>query len=79
MLTASCATQPIPAQPGPSPLKAVPCVEAPAIDYHAPKDSMDLLAFLAGNLADPHNVYDTPATVLAIRKANAARAAVCGP
>ena len=74
----SCATQQTPAQPGPSPIRAVPCVELPVIAFHAPIGEADLVAFLAGRLPDPGNVYDTPETVDAIRHFNAARNAVCG-
>lgn len=62
-----------------SAVKALPCTEQPAIAYHAPQNATELAALVAGTLPDPKNVYDTPNTILAIRKANAARGAICGP
>ena len=86
MLAQSCATLKIPAPPPApapvivsSPVKAVPCVELPVIRFHAPTNLPDTKAWLAGALPDPTNAYDTPGTVDAIRKLNAARGAVCGP
>lgn len=61
-----------------SAVKALPCTEVPVIPYHAPQNATELAALLAGRLPDPKNVYDTPATILAVRKTNAARNAVCG-
>lgn len=80
ILLLGCSTTPtIPAQPAGSPLKAVPCTEVPVIDYHAPKDAPSANAWIAGTLPDPQNRYDTPDTVIQVRRNNAARAAVCGP
>ncbi len=79
-LTACSTTQPMPApQRVASPAKAIPCVEAPIIRFHAPANAAEVGAWLAGKLPDPSNVYDTPETVAAVRRANAARAAVCSP
>lgn len=80
MLTACSTTQPTPALPSPnSPIKAVPCTELPVLAYHAPDTAEGIREWLAGALPDPQNAYDTPSTVAAVRRANAARSAVCGP
>ena len=81
MILAACSTtRQIEALPSPSsPVKAVPCVEVPAIPYHAPQNATELTALLDGTLPDPKNVYDTPSTITAIRRANAAINAVCQP
>ena len=80
MLVACSTTPPTAALQSPnSPVRAVPCVEVPVIPYHAPQNATELGALLAGTLPDPKNVYDTPPTIAAVRKANAARNAVCGP
>jgi hypothetical protein len=68
----------MPAQQLPnSPAKAIPCIEAPIIVYHAPQDAPTAKIWLSGGLADPQNLFDTPSTVMAIRQFNAARNAVC--
>jgi hypothetical protein len=83
MLAQSCGTLKIAAPPTApiisSPVRAIPCIETPAIAFHAPLDSADAKKWLAGTLPDPKNAYDTPSTVQAIRQANAARLAVCAP
>jgi hypothetical protein len=78
-LMTSCTTQPMPAQPAAPPLKAIPCVSAPAMTYRAPTNGSELGAWLAGSYQDQPNAVDTPETAKAIRQFNAARAAVCGP
>lgn len=81
-LLISCTTAPTQAPPLPSPnaaIKAIPCVEVPVIKFHAPTDAAEVGNWLSGALPDPENSLDTPSTVAAIRRANAARAAVCGP
>lgn len=79
MLSACSTTTPTRGPQSPnSPVKAIPCVEVPVIPYHAPKTATDLGALLAGTLPDPKNAYDTPSTIAAIRRANAARGAICG-
>lgn len=62
-----------------SPVKAVPCVNLPVITLHTPKDMASGQAWFSGKLPDPSNIYDTPDTVLQIRRNNAARNAICGP
>jgi len=76
----SCATKPILDLPDPdSPVKAIPCTEAPLIPYHAPTDEASVAKWEAGTMPDLSNAFDTPGTVSAIRRANAAREAICGP
>lgn len=76
----SCQTLPIVAQHTPdAAVKAIPCVSEPVISFHAPVAAAEVLAWMAGGLPDPQNKFDTPGTVQAIRRANAARSAVCGP
>lgn len=60
-----------------SPVQAVPCPSDPAFGYHAPKDEAIAAQWLKGALPDPTNHYDTPDTVAAIRRHNAAVQAVC--
>lgn len=80
MLLTSCQTAPTPVLSSQaSAVKAVPCVELPVIRFHAPATLSDVEAWSAGTLPDPGNGLDTPSTVSAIRKANAAVAAICGP
>lgn len=80
MLAACSTTPPTVGPPNhSSAVKAIPCVEVPVIPYHAPTTASAASAWLAGTLPDPSNAFDTPGTVTAVRKANAARTAVCGP
>lgn len=59
-------------------LNAVPCPELPPILYHAPRNATEIVQWQAGRLVDTSNTLDTPETVEAVRKFNAARDAVCG-
>lgn len=59
-------------------LNAVPCPELPPIIYHAPRNATEIVQWQAGRLVDTSNTLDTPETVEAVRKFNAARDAVCG-
>lgn len=79
VLLTSCSTNTISGRSAPVILKAVPCPQLPGIGYHAPTTESDVANWQAGRLVDTSNKLDTPATVEAIRKFNAARDAVCGP
>lgn len=65
-----------PAQPAAA---AVPCLVLTKVIYHAPKTQPEANEWLAGNLQDPLNHYDTPSTVSQIRKINAKISALCPP
>lgn len=75
--TPSTGDSPAP-QTADAPVQAVPCPSDPPISYHAPKVKADAEKWQAGQLSDPTNHYDTPDTVSAVRKHNAAVVAVCG-
>lgn len=60
-------------------IQAVPCPSLPEIPFHTPATAAEVIEWQAGKLDDPHDQYDTPETVAAIRRLDAAVAKVCHP
>jgi hypothetical protein len=65
----------IPASPA---VQGIPCAADPPIHFEMPDSPAKQGAWREGDFQDPVNRFDTPETVAAIQKHNAAVKAACG-